>query len=553
MESFKKSDWQIININLTTETNNRINHDNPEEIKIYNINICERTYESCHFFIKLYLKTLNYFNQFNYKPRGIKKIINNHNIINILETTDIIYASGTTLESVLAYHLAKKMNKKLIFEINESNFKVGNKYRKKLLNFSSIIISNFTKNGSIPVTSLQEHISTNKLLQIKENHDEINLLLHQTNELREKQIKNILLIHFVKKNNLNKIPKTVLHNLDSFKRYSKHKLTYINFDELPNTDLEDFDTIIMHYYSQIYTKFSSSIIKKFAKYKGTKIFFSQDDYDYIHLNRKKYLDCKIDILYTPANKPSTIDFLYPPALFKNVKIYSYLTGYCEQDGIPPEFICSYEERDIDIFYRGNDVGLAYGNLGLEKYNIGIELINKLSNQNLNLDISCKIIDQVYGDEYYQRMGKAKATLITESGSSIIFDCPNLMEQRIEIIQKFRGTLDTINIEELKKNFKSFFEQEGKYILCVISPKAFEAIKCKTLIIGFEGEYSDILIPNKHYIPLKKDYSNLIEIIEKIKDKDFVTQMTECAYNDIILSGKYSYKSFIHYFDKSIIL
>ena len=90
-----------------------------------------------------------------------------------------------------------------------------------------------------------------------------------------------------------------------------------------------------------------------------------------------------------------------------------------------------------------------------------------------------------------------------------------------------------------------------YESCQVSPKMFEAIKLGTVLIMYEGEYKGIFKPNIHYIELKKDHSNIEDVVEKIKDDDYLQNMSERAYKDIIKNGNYNYKDFIEYFDKVI--
>ena len=40
---------------------------------------------------------------------------------------------------------------------------------------------------------------------------------------------------------------------------------------------------------------------------------------------------------------------------------------------------------------------------------------------------------------------------------------------------------------------------------------------------------------------KKDYSNIHDVINKIKDDNFLQKMSDRTYNDTIKSGLYSYK------------
>jgi hypothetical protein len=85
----------------------------------------------------------------------------------------------------------------------------------------------------------------------------------------------------------------------------------------------------------------------------------------------------------------------------------------------------------------------------------------------------------------------------------------------------------------------------------ISPKMFEAIILGTVLVMYEGKYSDILIPDVHYISIKKDYSNIEDVINKIKDDYYLQKMADRAYTDIVESNKYSYKTFIEYVDSII--
>jgi hypothetical protein len=84
-----------------------------------------------------------------------------------------------------------------------------------------------------------------------------------------------------------------------------------------------------------------------------------------------------------------------------------------------------------------------------------------------------------------------------------------------------------------------------------SPRIFEMAASCTVMILFEGSYSGIVQPHVHYLPLKKDFSNLSEITSLLNDDSFIDNMVIRAKNDIIDSGKYSYSSFIHLVDQEL--
>jgi hypothetical protein len=89
----------------------------------------------------------------------------------------------------------------------------------------------------------------------------------------------------------------------------------------------------------------------------------------------------------------------------------------------------------------------------------------------------------------------------------------------------------------------FAGKEGEINLLTVGPRHFEAAMTKTCQILLEGDYAGILKPGIHYIELKSDYSNLKEVIGKVQDDRNRNKVVEKAYEDLVLSGKYSYRVF----------
>ena len=81
-------------------------------------------------------------------------------------------------------------------------------------------------------------------------------------------------------------------------------------------------------------------------------------------------------------------------------------------------------------------------------------------------------------------------------------------------------------------------------LFAISPRHFEAAICKTLQILVEGDYGNAFQPWKHYVPLKRDFSNIKEVLNFLKNEDQCQKIIDFAYNDIVLNKKYTYESFV---------
>ena len=71
------------------------------------------------------------------------------------------------------------------------------------------------------------------------------------------------------------------------------------------------------------------------------------------------------------------------------------------------------------------------------------------------------------------------------------------------------------------------------------------------MIHLEGNYSEIVQPDVHYIKVDKDYSNLDEVVERMRDKSFCLEMRKRAYDEFIACGKYTFKSFVEEFDQTL--
>ena len=341
-------------------------------------------------------------------------------------------------------------------------------------------------------------------------------------------------------------PQTTITYLYSFGKFSKHDIYYFDLSVIKSYDFSNFDCLVFHYYGQVYCKLQDSLRSAIRNFQGLKVFFAQDEYDNLTQMRERYVDLEVDVLFSACANLKNQDLLYPKSLLPNLKIESVLTGYV--DSGMKYFETPMKEKKLDVFYRGNSVGLAYGNLGYEKFEIGVKFKELAGRYNLKIDIEVDIKKQIYGSQYYKMISSARAVLVTESGSSIA--CFTLEEQKLrsDVINNIKQNKF---LEELKVQFSNFFKNEGNIVVNVISPKVFEAIACKTAIIGYEGEYSGVIKPNVHYIPLKKDWSNIEEVISKLKDDNYLQELVERAYNDIILSKKYTYESFIQFVDERL--
>lgn len=341
---------------------------------------------------------------------------------------------------------------------------------------------------------------------------------------------------------------TIVDHATSFEKHSEFEYYYFNPIRLNKPswlDIDKFDIVIIHYSIYILGDYyiNYSWREAISKTSAVKVQFIQDEYRKVNEFHQRMNELRINILFTCV--PETeIEKVYPTERLPGVLKVSNLTGYV------PEYLANCDidferDRPIDVGYRGRDIPMWLGELGQEKKYIGVKMVEMLEDTDIIYDISSSEEDRIYGEDWVKFLKDCRCSLGTESGASV-FDFTGEIEENVKVYCKENPNATFKKVQELFLK-----DYEGKIYLNQISPRAFECIGCGSVMVLFEGDYSNILKPDEHYIMLKKDFSNIDEVISKIKDKDLVKRIARKAYNDIILSGEYSYSSFVKRFDSII--
>lgn len=341
---------------------------------------------------------------------------------------------------------------------------------------------------------------------------------------------------------------TIVDHASSFRLYSRHEIFYVNpvGSRIPQwLNLKHFNVVVLHYSIYIlgenYLDYTwREAIRQSA---AVKVQFIQDEYRTINAFHERMRELGIQILFT-CFPDKEIEKVYPEETLPGVVKVSNLTGYVpEYLEEVPDFMTP---RPIDVGYRGRGVGFWWlGELYQEKSFIGKRFLERAEGTGLVCDISWHEKDRIYGADWVRFMKSCRCMLGTESGSSII-DFTGDIEQNV---RAYCSAHPEATFDEVQALF--FRDREGLIQMNQISPRAFESIACGCCLVLFEGGYSGILKPGVHFIELKKDFSNFLEVLEKIRDREGVEAIARQAYNDVIRSGAYSYRTFIHVFDRTI--
>ena len=342
---------------------------------------------------------------------------------------------------------------------------------------------------------------------------------------------------------------TIIDHATSFKKYSRHNIFYVNpvrSNKPEWLNLSKFDVLILHY--SIYVLGDHYINPNWrhaiTASPAVKIQFIQDEYRRVNEFIDRMKELGINILYT-CFPEQEMEKVYPADKLPGVMKINTLTGYVPSY-LENRVLDLQGRRPIDVGYRGRGEGFWWlGTLYQEKSFIGREFLHRAAKTELTCDISTREEDRIYGRRWVQFLRQCRCTLGTESGASVIDFTGQIEDQ----VRQYCEQHPSATFEVVRARF--FKDIEGQIRMNQISPRVFESIGCGCALILFEGEYSKILTPDVHFIPLKKDFSNIENVFDKIRDRAFIREMAERSYEDILRSGAYSYQAFISSFDKNL--
>ena len=361
------------------------------------------------------------------------------------------------------------------------------------------------------------------------------------------KMKILILYHYIHEY---PIRATIRDHLYSFKKYSKAKCYYYNvgasFRAKTYLLKIKFDLIIFHttflscrWGGSEYFKKVTKKINKIQNNKIIKIALPQDEFIYCNDLCEFIRDFKINHVFSVAPE-SEWKKIYDSIDFSKVTFHQVLTGYLNNTTIKKISNLSQKisNRPFDIGYRAYKAPQWLGRHGFLKTKIADVFKQESPKYNLNVDISTNPKDTILGDKWYKFMLKCKYFIGVEGGSTIL-DRDGKIKDNTNKYIKEHPTASFKEIEEA-----CFPEIDGYLKLIAISPRQIEACATRTCQILIEGRYNNILKPNIHYIELKKDFSNIKEVLKLIKDDKVRKKITENAYNDIVKSGIVTYKNFV---------
>ena len=345
---------------------------------------------------------------------------------------------------------------------------------------------------------------------------------------------------------------TVTEHIEAFARHSRFPLWSVNAADGYRPELEKlhFDAVVFHY--SLFGMGAYQLGPGWERWEewiastnARRVAFFQDEHfnvqrrhDFIERNR-------VDLVFTCVT-PMDFEATYGQAA-RSPALVSNLPGYVSDRMV--EQARKYEvkraDRPIDVGYRGRPLAPYMGKGSLEKTAIAEEFVRKAAGSGLRLDIDTSEEGRLYGPAWTKFVCSCKAMLGVESGVSV-FDLDGVVYA--EYLRRLEEN-PQLKLEDLADVLAPY---EDKIHYRTISPRHFEAAASRVLQVLFEGDYSGVMEPMRHYIPLKKDFSNIDFVLAAMHDEELAGEICENAYRDLIVSGDYSYSRLITEFDQSLL-
>ena len=257
-----------------------------------------------------------------------------------------------------------------------------------------------------------------------------------------------------------------------------------------------------------------------------KVALPQDDYDCSEILEDWLLDWEVSLIYTvcPEHWPS----LYPRLSQKGRMRLGY-TGYISQDWIDswrsPKPI---ELRTIDVSYRASKLPANFGSLGQTKWEIANRFLKAAGESGeMILDISVDPKDRIPGKRWHDFLENSKFCLTTPSGSSLLDPRGGIRS----CVNHYVARKPRAHFSEIEE--KCFVGKDGQDIFTALSPRNLEAALAETVQIATPGNYSGLMQPYDHFIPLAEDCSNIAEVCELMNDTFHVNKIKNQCKDSVL--------------------
>lgn len=193
------------------------------------------------------------------------------------------------------------------------------------------------------------------------------------------------------------------------------------------------------------------------------------------------------------------------------------TGF-DPSALPP--LKRPEERPVDLGYRSVEAPPYLGHD--ERSRIAETFADRAPAHGLEVDISLRTEDRFDSEGWYAFLNRCRAQLGTEAGCDY-FELDDRTRNRINAYLQKHPAADIAEIRRL------FFDGSRRDIpMRILSGRNVEAAALRSIQILMEGRYDGHLLPDIHYIPVRRDLADVDDALNKLQDAGHVRKILDAA-------------------------
>lgn len=340
---------------------------------------------------------------------------------------------------------------------------------------------------------------------------------------------------------------TFASHLYSYRRYSSHECLYfcVNRSRVPRY-IQSFDPDLVVFQNTLTAskgepEFDAicNLIAFVKNLSARKAYIAADESYQTEALREFIREFGVTHVFTFAS-PDAQKLIYGDLIDSGVRFIPALAGYVDYDVVDrvARLARQSPERSIDIGARlfFQPIG---GRIALRKILIARALKERATAYGLTTDISHSPADMLLGDAWFSFLLRCRYTIGAETGSSLLDTDGRILRR----ISTFMSEHSSATFEEIEAH--CFPGLDGQLDYRALAPRHLEAIITRTCQVLVEGDYSGVLQPGLHYIELKRDFSNIDQVLATMQDENLREKIVERAYTDIVESHAYDYQSFVN--------
>lgn len=242
------------------------------------------------------------------------------------------------------------------------------------------------------------------------------------------------------------------------------------------------------------------------------------------------VEARIDLLLT-ALEPALWDAVYPTPQ-RSFALRRFLTSYVD-DGLMRRRSSDLARRPIAVSYRAWETPSWLGEMGVLKREVGLRAAAWAASRRYSADVAVDGERRLVGEAWIRLLGASRAVVGVEGGSSLIHPAGAAPTDAL-------AASDTAPWSPSAPTVVLTPRTEIR----AMSPRHLEAVATRTFQVLVEGDYGGVLEAGTHYQPVRRDLSDIEAGLDQSRDTQRAQAMVDRAHDEIVASGRYSWRTVV---------